>query len=164
MSTSTDGEISFGIRFDEGFEFPWGQECDDGEVSHDFGGDIEAWWRVMNGFSIKDSPYDSEGNYNPGFTEKDPRIAAYFERQREWDDAHPLPVQLVNYQSGDCAAYILAVPQSVITAYRGYPVELNISELKTNEAARKVLIDFCERFGIDCGEETPKWWLSSYWG
>lgn len=156
MGTSTNGEISFGIKFEEDFEFPWDSPA--------WSGEIEEWWRDVNGFSVEDSPFNSEGNYKPGFSEGDPRIGAYFDRQSDWDESHPLPVQLVNYQHIDCADYILAVPQSVITAYRGSPVELNIIELKTNEAAKNVLIKFCERFGIDCGDETPKWWLSSYWG
>lgn len=163
MGTSTDGEISFGIMFEEGFEFPWDEEMDDGENAHDFGGDIEEWWRLMNGFSLADCPYDQEGEYKPGFSAKDPRIAAYFTRQSEWDKEHPLPIQLVNYQSAEVPAYIIAVPQSVITARRGYPEELKIDHLKTNEAAKTVLIDFCRRFNIEFDGE-PKWWLSSYWG
>lgn len=163
MGTSTNGEISFGIMFEEDFEFPWDEEMDDGENSHNFEGDIEEWWRLMNGFSIADSPYDQQGNYKPGVKEGDPRINAYHERQCEWDKAHPLPVQLVNYQSGDCPAYILAVPQSVITARRGCPEVLKIEELNTNEAATTVLVEFCKRFGIE-HDQQPKWWLSSYWG
>lgn len=163
MDTSTDGEISFGIMFEEGFEFPWDQSCDDGEVEHDFGGDIEEWWRLMNGFSIADSPFTQEGDYKPGVTKNDPRINSYFDRQYKWDLENPLPVQLISYKSGDCPAYILAVPQSVITANRGVPVEIQVNQLKTNDAAAKVLMDFCERFGIET-DEKPKWWLSSYCG
>lgn len=163
MGTSTDGEISFGIKFDEDFEFPWDQESDDGECSHSFEGDIDEWWRAMNGFDRGDYPFDERGNYKPGITGDDPRISEYFARQNAWDAAHPLPVQLVNYQHCDYAAYILAVPQSVITANRGSPVEIKIEALKTNEAAKQVLLDFCKRFEIEIDDE-PKWWLSSYWG
>jgi len=153
MSTSTDGEVSFGIKFDEGFEFPWDEESDDGECSHSFDGDIDEWWRAMNGFDRGDYPFDERGNYKPGIKSGDPCVMQYYSRQNAWDAANPVPVKLVNYQHCDCPAYIIAIPQSVVTANRGSPVELNADTFKGGDAAKVVLIDFCKRFGIEMNDQ-----------
>lgn len=178
MGVSTDGQLCFGVMFDEGFEFPWGWDGD-GE----FDGDIEEWWRSVNGYVCPmESPWDEDGNRNPGYSDNDPRIDEYFRVRREWLEANPIPVDLVNYCSGDCAMYILTLDNERLnmTARRGYPVVVNVFDLQRaveETQAERVLLQFMQMYGIgeagltdsstrfsEDGEIlAPKWWLSSLW-
>ena len=154
MSTSTDGQLSFGIVFEEGFEFPW-------DESHD--GDIEGWWREVNGFvNPVESPFDDNtGWYKPGIKANPEIVSRYFAEQRKWDEENPVPVQEVNYCSGDYPMSLLATKH--MFACRGEPLEVDVDSLLDTAEAAKTLKDFIDRFGIEA-EGEPRWWLSSYWG
>ncbi len=153
MGQSTDGEISFGYIFEEGFEFPWDEKWDD----------IEDWWRDVNGFIPTFYPYDDRGEYKAGVTSE--HIDAYFDEKHEWDkNNYPVPVQLVNYCSGECPMYILAVPGSVVTANRGYPKVINLVILISANEQKSALLDFCLKYEIDIkDQEEPLWRVSSCW-
>lgn len=156
MGTSTDGQICFGVMFEEDYEFPWNAE--------QYDDDIEAWWRDVHGYkNPAPNPFTEEGEYNDGFSSGDPRVSEYFDRQRDWMKKNPVPVTEVNYCSGDCPMIIIAVPSTVKTNNRGYPLEFSPSLLTVRVKEVKMLRDFCTKYGLaeDC---TPKWWLSSYWG
>lgn len=156
MGVSTNGQLCYGIKFEEDFEFPWGAE--------EFDGDITEWWRSVNGYVNPNfNPYTEAGEYKPGVTREDPRVDEYFKHSRDWDAAHPVPVGLVNYCSGDYAMYILAVPGVGLSNRRGYPEEFDPSALKVSDEQRAALLEFCKTHKIEHDEE-PKWWLSSYWG
>ena len=65
MGVNTDGQICFGIKFEEGDEFPW--EDVDGDY------DLEEWWRRVNGYTNPhESPWDEKGGYKEGFSRDDP--------------------------------------------------------------------------------------------
>lgn len=151
MGVSTNGQICFGLIFDEGHEFPWnaaGQGLDD-------------WWRDQSGYKPSKVVYDDSGNYMPGITKDD--IDAHYKERREWDAAHPCPVEEVNYCSGDCEMFILAIPATVKTARRGYPVVINRDlDFEFKPGDRKAFLDFIEKY--ECyGEHLPAWYLSSLW-
>jgi hypothetical protein len=154
MGQSTNGQICYGIKFEEGdeIEFPW--NLADGSDD-----DVEDWWL----FSVKDFKYSKEcygdSGRLPGITDAD--VDLHYKERRDFLVAHPVPVELVNYCSADCPMYILAYPASVVIANRGYPLEL--SQLPDVPHAREALLDFCSNHGIKRPTE-PKWWLSSYWG
>ncbi len=157
MSTSTDGQISYGIYFEEGYEFPWGEE---GEWE----GDIDEWWLVESGWKwSKQKPYDNNGNYTSGISKGHPLIEEYFDSRHAWKRANPCPVVQVNYQSGEVLAYILAIPSSVLTARRGYPEVFSPNSLIETEEMKKTLIEFCKKYEIE-HDTDPCWYLSSYWG
>jgi hypothetical protein len=65
---------------------------------------------------------------------------------QEWDKAHPLPIKLVNYCSGDCPMYMIALEETFKSNSRGYPQEFNPSDLKVTDEQRQKLIDFCEKY------------------
>lgn len=157
MSTSTDGQICYGILFPEDYEFPWS--------TNEYEDDIDNWWRDVNGYvNPVESPFDDEGEYKPGYSQNDPRIHEYFKGPDAWDKVNPLPVELVNYQSDECPAYILAVPSTVKIANRGYPVAFGPGiELVVSGEDRQALIDFCSKYGLEV-DAPPSWYLSSYWG
>lgn len=156
MGVSTNGQICFGILFDEGYEFPW----DAGE----FDGDIDEWWLKECGFNVseRDDFYDACGNPIPGTEEKK---EDYYARRHAFEKDHPVPASLVNYCSLDAPMYILAVPSSDLIAYRGYPKEFDPQKL-INLVGIQALMDFQEfikkYLGDGAGE--PKFYLSSYWG
>lgn len=154
MGTSTNGQLSFGVCFKEGFEFPWDAEP--------YEGDYKTWWRDVRGFKNPvDSPYTETGEYKPGVTKDSPVIDEYFKAQREWDKANPFPVEVVNYCSGEYPMWMLATKH--ISNRRGYPEAVDLAALIDTKAALSTLMDFMAEFKIEC-EESPKWWLSSYWG
>jgi hypothetical protein len=144
MSTSTDGQLCYGLTFEEDYEFPWD------------GMDLDEWWRDIEGCPVE-SPYAEGGDYKPGITIND-----YFEQRRRWDDDNPLPIELVNCCSGDCPIWILAIPASVMFCRRGYPLAFDRVDLTVTYEDVQKLLGFCKRFDIEVTE--LKWLLSSYWG
>lgn len=152
MSQSTNGQLCYGILFPEGFEFPW----DDLKYGND--DSLKTWWREVNGFKHAKEVFDSDGNYIDGMTDD-----AYFMEGHDFDKSHPLPVELINYCSGDCPMFILAVPSTVIISRRGYPevVSLKVWPQIDFEA----LADFLKNHSLDNGDGNKcQWYLSSYWG
>lgn len=156
MSTSTDGQICYGILFGDDYEFPW----DSGEW-HD---GIEDWWLYeVCGYRNPFELYDEQGSWLNGIKPPEQQIREYYDPQYAFLDDHPIPVRLVNYCSGDYPMYIVAAPSSVIIASRGYPEAIGTRSFATvTEEEAALLIEFCrEHFGVF---EEPSWWLSSYWG
>lgn len=152
MGRSTDGQLSYGYVFEEGFEFPWDDER--------YVGDIEDWWRDVKGFTrAVDSPFDEQGNYKPGISEGSPEVSRYYAESQEWDKKNPLPVELVNYCSDGCPMYILASKN--LRANRGYPTPISLMDMEHTDEAHQRLMSFLEEFGI-VPEGEIGWWLSSY--
>lgn len=135
MGVSTDGQICFGNVYEEGFEFPWDEY------------DLEDWWRKEQGFD-ESKGYPAEG---------------WLDYQKEFDAAHPCSVELVNYCSGDCPMYILAVPSTCKSNNRGYPEQFEPLELVVPEGELKTFHDFCIKHDL-IPEEDAAWYLTSYWG
>ena len=156
MGVSTDGQICYGIAFEEGFEFPWTNEEDDG--------DYEDWWKGVNSYTNSMfNPFDDVGEYKEGIEKDDPRIDEYFRHSREWLEQNPFPVEVVYHCSDECAMYILAVPETLIRCYRGDVVIFNPDSLKVSEEKREALLGFCRKYKIDA-DDSPKWLLTSWWG
>lgn len=150
MGVSTNGQICYGVLFEEGFEFPWD-------------GDIEKWWREMQGYKPPFELYDDAGEYVGGQKPPENKIEDWHSHRREFDKAHPVPVDLVNVCSGDCPIYILAIPEYVYSARRGYPEAFDPTKLLIDPVKEAQLLMF---IGDHIGNEhyAPKWYLSSYWG
>jgi len=146
MGESTDGQLCCGIMFEDYFEFPW----DDENV------ELDEWWREVNNCQVE-SPF-TEWGYKPGVTDS----GDYWDQLRQWDKENPIPVELVNYCSGDCPAWILAVPSSVRSCSRGDPLKFDPTDLIVTLGEVRKLLKFCEQFKIKATE--PAWYLSSYWG
>lgn len=163
MGQSTDGQICYGILLDDGIEFPWDAD--------EFGGDEEGWWRKISDYKPLHVCFVSD-DYAPGFGKTDPRVGEQFAHERAWLDANPLPFKMVNCCSGDYPIWIIAVPDSFISCYRGEPTKL----LQRDEFSGMVctpgvvswdeveaLIAFCKKHSI-APDAIPAWYLSSYWG
>ena len=154
MGVSTNGQICYGILFEESYEFPWD--------SDEWDGDIETWWLYevcgyQNPFELR----DESGHYLDDARPLKERINEYYDTQQAFKEKCPvLPVVSVNCFSYAYPVYILAAPSSVMVARRGYPKE--IGALTVAEADRELLIAFCNDYDIETNGE-PKWWLSSLW-
>lgn len=138
MSTSTNGQLAYGLIFEDGYEFPWNHES--------FDGDLDDWWRKEQGFDeSRGYPADNWLDY-----------------QKQFDKEHPRPVEEVNYCSGEYPMYMLAVPSSILTAYRGSPVRIEALP-EVSATAVSALLAFCEKYELKPEGESG-WYLSSYWG
>jgi hypothetical protein len=154
MGVSTDGQICFGIPFDDGYSFPW----DNG----DFSGDIEDWWRIINGYKSPFELYDEDGEYIDGVEPTRKQTNEYYDAQNKWDREHPMPVSLVNYCSGDCPMWMLAVPESFKNNSRGCPEKFDPKDLTVSQEAIDKLLKFCKDYDIEY-EGEPAWYLTSLW-
>lgn len=151
MGVSTDGQICYGVLFEEGTEFPWNES----DMS------LEDWWRDQNDWAPSKPVYDEQGNRLPGITEAD--VRAYYQEQREWDEAHPCPVEEVNVCSGDYPIYILAVPSTVKRASRGTPEVIDKdTDFALSPADDLKLTEFLETHEIE-HDGPAQWYLSSLW-
>lgn len=157
MGQSTNGQICFGINFEEGYEFPWDAE--------EFEGDEEKWWLKINGYKPSITPFGEDGDYLPNLTEKEKEEMsdAWYKELSEFREAHPLPVELVNTCSLEYPMYIIAVSSTCRIARRGYPQEFNPKDLIVNIGDVIALEKFCKDNNIKY-EGKPQWYLSSYWG
>ncbi len=168
MGVSTDGQICFGIVFPEGFEFPW----DDPK----FDGEIEEWWRSIHGYKEPFKLYDG-GEYVGGVKPSREKIDEWYEHHHAWDENHPVPIEIVNYCSGDCPMYILAVRDTIREAARGYPSEIEPTQMLVEDEKLIAFNSFIEnhikrlihKWNSDEYNEddqimgNPRWYLSSYW-
>lgn len=152
MGTSTNGQLCYGVAFEEDFEFPWGENG------------IEDWWAyTVCEFKPSLELFDSGGNYLNGRKPSKTELNSYFEERRAFDAAHPLPVTLVNYCSGDYPMYAVAVPSTVRTARRGSPTAVDPTSLVVTDDEHATLLKFLADHGIEA-PEAPAWLLTSYWG
>lgn len=162
MGTSTNGQINFGIPFDEGYEFPWGYE--------EYEGDWEAWWLYeVCKYEPEFEIFDADGGYIGGVKPSRDVISEYFRHERDFLKNHPLPVNIINYCSGDCPMYMVAIKSKSFSNSRGYPEVFDPATLTVTEEEKESLVDFCKKYCMggeydEPPEFTPKWYLSSYLG
>lgn len=150
MGQSTNATILFGIPFDEGFDFPWE--------------DIDDWWLKVSGFKPSVEIYaDTESGYINDVNPDQKIISQYYDEKRIFKENNPLPVHLEHHCHHECPMYILAVPGTVKTAYRGDVEKFDPKDLTVSDEQVKELLEFCKKYGIE-HEETPTWCLVSYWG
>lgn len=148
MGISSDGIIAFGYAVGEDFEFPWED------------GDIDEWWKKVNGFKDLYEPYSIDG-YAEGWSSDDSRFSEYFAHRHKWEDAYPMPFELVNYCSCDYPIYALIVNGSKIRCNRGYPVKFDPNTLGASLKEYNKFLKFLRDFNIEVMGE-PEWMLMSY--
>lgn len=163
MGVSSDGQICYGIPFEEEYEFPWSSEKWDG--------DEEEWWlyevcQYKNPFEL----YDENGEYINGIEPTKEEIDRYYSARNELKKSHPMPVKLEIFRSYNYPMYIVAVPRTCIRCVRGDAIQFNPDTMKVTEEERQSVIDFCEKY---CRPSTeyqtfpimdPNWYLTSLYG
>lgn len=149
---SSNGQLTYGILFEEDTFFPWDEE--------EFGGDIDEWWLKVSGFKPSFYPYTEHGGYKEGLDWEHEKVQKYYEEREAFEKKNPLEFELDNYCSCDYPMYILS--NKGTSCSRGYPEVIEPSFLEIKDEKEK-LIQFCKKFGIEY-EGEPKWYLSSYYG
>lgn len=153
MGISIDGQICYGIVFDDEYEeFPWEEY------------DLEDWWLEQCGFKPPIEIYTDDGEYVNGICPDQEVIDEYYRYGREFKKNNPMPIEMVNACSSDYPVWIMAVSGTIMGASWGYPEAFDPEKLIVTEAQKKDLIDFCNKYGIDITDKEPKWYLSSYKG
>lgn len=139
MGSSPYGRLSFGIAFDEDFEFPWSDR-------QKYDNDITKWWLDVSGYVQSPELYNFESIYDA---------------ERKWLELHPLPVELVRRGSYDYPCYIVATRS---TGVEWTDTLVLTSEMfKSDEADTKILTEFLNKYNIEY-EGKPNWLLSSFYG
>lgn len=163
MGISSDGQISFGIAFEEDYRFPWNDEK--------WGGDEEEWWIYgVCGYKPPFEIYDESGHYIGGYKPSQEKINEYYSHRRDFKDEHPMPVEIVRHCSYDYPMYIVAVKGTYICNSRGDTVKFDPQSMTITDDQKKAVIDFCERYcqPEDKYSEAPKidpnWYLTSMYG
>jgi len=146
MGKSTDANVCFGVKLEEGQE-PWGNK------------DVQNWWLEVSGFEPSKEVFDSEGMLASGMTRLD--VDRYMKERAEFLKKHPLPFREVNYCSSEFPMFILACPSSVITAHRGFPHNLSLwKQTVKDEEITALEYFFADHMDLDSYD--PKWWICSY--
>jgi hypothetical protein len=163
MGISSDGQICFGIAFEEEYEFPWQNEKWDGYE--------EEWWLYgVCGYKPPFEIYDESGEYIDGKEPTKEKKDAYYSHYRDFEEKHPMPVEIVRHCSYDYSMYIVAVKGTYIENSRGYPVKFDPQNLSITDEQKKVVVDFCEKYCqpvdeyTDAPEFEPYWYLTSMYG
>lgn len=153
MSISTDGQICFGVLLDEDQHYPW----------DDYDG-IEDWLlRAVFEYRPTKELFDIDGEWVDGKKPEQEVIDQYFIERRHFLENNPFPVELVNVCSGDCPIYILAIPESIKKAQRGYPESISPWKMNWNNRWEDDLLAFCDKYEL-AFSGTADWFLSAYWG
>lgn len=88
----------------------------------------------------------------------------YWEWWEEHGDGKDMPFEMENCCSGDCPEWIIAMPGTIKTAYRGDPEEISMTDVDSYILNSQAFMRF-KKFLKSCGiKQEPKWYLYSYWG
>lgn len=151
MSQSTNGQIAFGIVYDEGTEFPWSERDD-----------FDDWWlNDICNFKPSREIWDEAGNFINGVRPEQSVINAYFNEKDEFLENHVCLIEPLNVCSYEYPIYALIISSTKITASGGNPTVFEPDTLVVTDEEIQALKDFCETFNIPYSE--PSWFLSSLW-
>ena len=150
MSTSTDAILCYGVEYEEDYEFPWGSD------------DAEDWYYYkILGFNHSVEIYTPEGGYIGGIRPSDKVINKYYAEYAAFKEKRALPFRVVWHCSAEYPMYILAQPNSVLTASRGYPVEVDMNVDVSGDVNTR-FVAFLQKYNLDI--HPCKWIMASYWG
>lgn len=152
MGISTDAILCYGVAFEEGHEFPWGNR------------DAEDWFMSdINGFKHSFEIYSEKdpSGYVGGKRPDQNVIDEYYKEYAEFKAIHPMPFLVVEHCSNEYVMYILAVPSTYSKASRGHPKEIESFTVLGQDYEK--FISFLQMHEI-AHDVYPKWLLASYWG
>jgi len=138
MGVSSDGQICYGIAFEEDYEFPWLDEkwSDDKE---------EDWWITdICGYKPPFEICNEHGEYFDGIRPTQEKINQYFKHYQAFKEENPMHVEIVKHCSDNYTMYIIAVPGTFQWNSRGDVEEIKMRVIKPDE--EKNVIDFCEKY------------------
>lgn len=161
MGISSDGQICYGIAFEEGYEFPW--------LEDKWEGDEEKWW--FNGVCGYKPPfiiYNNEGEFINDERPPQKIMDEYYNHYDEFKKANPMSVDIVGHCSYDYRMFVVAVKGTFVSSSRGDLTEIICNEIGQDQI--KIIIDFCNKYCkppndyCEFPEMKPCWLLSSMYG
>lgn len=173
MGISSDGILAFGVDLGEpdDVELPWASdgEDDDGEFEEWYVGlhgvtaahlwdAYNAWAETPEALAIPGHSGERLKAYEAAHPAWREELDAYYEKKHEIEGA--APIEIVQHCSYDYPMYIVAVPGTVTTAYRGSPEK--IPDFDVDSAKVAAAGDFCAAHGIPF--DNPGWLLASMYG
>ena len=161
MGVDVVGEISFGIKFNEGYKFPWDNE--------EYDGDEQEWWiYCVCGYENEYELFNGEGEWVMGVKPAQSVIDKYYQRRSDFKELHPVHFEKVNYGSGGAPQYIIALKDIGYAAEWGSPTLIDPETLHMPSESARWLIGFCETFlqpendsYDEFPEMAPRWYLSA---
>lgn len=141
-------QLCYGIAFDDDTKFPWGEN-----------GNIESWWVGVIGFKPTVEICDNRGNWIGGTEPSADVIKRYYKEYLDFILENELPIEIVTHGHCDFPVTILAVKETVISAYPGHPKEISASDFQVPLDGKAALLKFCYDYGIEY-ETGPRWWMS----
>ena len=141
MSNSSTARLSFGVAFEEDFEFPWSdrQKYDDG---------ITDWWKEVNNYIQPPELFTFDTIYN---------------HQSKWLKLNPPPIEIVRSGSYEYSISIIATKTMIVDWGETLEITSCIFNEKKVEDDSKIILDFLNKYNVE-HEDSPKWLLSSYYG
>lgn len=157
MGESLEGQICYGVTFEEDYEFPWEQD--------EYGGDIECWWIYeVLGYKPSIEIWDENGDYINGERPPQDVFDAYYEEERKFkEDNQKLPIDLIRYNSYDYPMYIIAVPRTTISSYDSEAKSFDPNSLYVSPEQVENLLEFCNKYDLKY-QDTPRWYLTGFCG
>lgn len=152
MGVSTNGQICYGVLFEDGYAMPWD------ESRHT---ESEWYYRLFPDYPTADELYTEEGNLKEGVTQEE-LITRLTQRRAYRDKKEDLPFEAVNVCSCDYPMYILAVPGTTKSAARGYLEVLDFNDLQPDPVALDKFLSFMSEHFPDIDVKL-EWYLSSLW-
>jgi hypothetical protein len=159
MGISTDGQLCFGVLFEDGYTFPWDEEP--------WNGDSDKWWlKGVHEFKPSFEIYDGEGGYLNGERPSQELIDKYYKEEKDFlEKVGEFPVKMENYCSGEYPMYIITLDSKSYTNNRGTPKEINPeTDFVVTDEEKKIIRDFVDTYIKPEEPMEAKWYLSSYWG
>ncbi len=139
MGRSATAYIFYGIDFDE---------SSDDHIT--LSSEPEEQYAVNCGFPKPSVPYDSFANQEIH--------RAFWTKKQELMEASDCTIETYGY--GDEPYYFIAIKSSVITAWQGDSIPVNLPEIPSDWNQK--LKDFCDKLGVQYSP--PSWKLVSYYG
>ncbi len=164
MLNFKNGIICYGIKFEEGYPFPWENDK--------YGGDHEGWWlheacKYKPPFDL----YGPDGAYLSNIIQPGLMVEAYFVALRKFQEENPFPVEIGNYWSGERPMYILSKCYYTMKNSWGCEEPFLPVPLEARKGERWHLINFCKEYCQLPRKNkvnkfpamSPQWHLSNCW-
>ena len=165
MGISSDGQICYGIAFDEDYQFPWLEERN---TDNGIWKDHEDWWLFgVCGYKPPFELYEENGAYLNNIEPSKEQKQEYHQHHCDFRSKHPMPVEILMHCSYSYPMYIIAAIGTLKSNCRGFVTE--IKPLEITIVQHNAVVNFCEEYcqptdGSVFPKMKPAWLLSSIMG
>lgn len=166
MGVSTDAVIFYGYCWSEEEEL-----IDTGD---------KEWSELILAKRGETNPWDQHPPDNPARSETMEQYRANEARSKTWREANraaldawsakkravqkEFGVELQQHCSDAHSMPYLEIAEAGFMARRGYPEEIDVTQLAVDPRWKGMLDAWLAEFGIEKPQAEPRWWLVSWWG